>query len=507
MSLCAVPAPWFSTKGGENVEHFSVTPWEDSFELPNTVLPVEDELRKKGHPVVAWVLILVVTVSLLQFVRWEVRSESGGRRTDLIVMELQGKAFVGMPDSLRKTMTKDVERVFDNGPADRRFCYVVLEGELSGPAKAQKLLERLGDKGAQREIGLTPEQAVIKSILTRLYSDYARKRWGAPSLSAAERKLLQDELGWFGKLALHPAEDPDPKAREAVLWPAQRFAVVFLAEILGLGLLCLAGFVGLVLALIVFLTGTWRGGLRSGTPYGGIYAETFALWMAVFLALNIGVLFVPAGDSHLLVQGLAGFCSLLALVWPRLRGVSWRQVRLDLGWNWGRGPVLEPIMAVAGYAMTLPLLLVGAVVFFILVQLQNWLGGKGGDFLPLGQPVHPVVQILAEGNWWGAVQVVLLACLVAPVVEETMFRGVLYRHLREASASWGRALSILVSGLVTSFIFAVIHPQGLVAVPLLMALAFGFALIREWRGTVIPCMVAHGLHNGLVTVTLILALS
>jgi membrane protease YdiL (CAAX protease family) len=471
---------------------------EDNLELQNTVLPAETP--KKGHPVVAWALIilLVVVTCLLQFIRWEKRSESSGGRIDLVVTEIQGKYWVGMPDSLRKSSTLDLTKAVDTGPIDRRFCYVVLEGELSGPAKAQKLLARIN--------GLTPEQAVMKSILDRLYSDYARGRWQAPSLSAAERELLQHNLGWFGKLALHPAGGADREAREAVLRPAQRFTAVFLAEILGLGLLCLAGFIGLFLAVVFLFAGLWRGGLRSGTPYGGIYAETFALWMALFLAFNIGISkLVAAEDWLLLFQGVAFLGSLSALAWPLLRGVSWRQVRLDLGWFRGPRPALEPAMAVAGYAMTLPLLVLGMIAFFILLYLQSRLGGQT-DFLPIGQPVHPVVQYLAGESWWGPFQVILLACLVAPVVEETMFRGVLYRHLREASASFGRALSILVSGVVTSFIFAVIHPQGLVAVPLLMALAFGFSLIREWRGTVLPCMVAHGLHNGLVTVTLALAL-
>ena len=58
--------------------------------------------------------------------------------------------------------------------------------------------------------------------------------------------------------------------------------------------------------------------------------------------------------------------------------------------------------------------------------------------------------------------------------------------------------------LVSSFIFAVIHPQGLLAVPMLMALACGFVLAREWRATLVPCMVAHGVHNGL---TLLLAIA
>ena len=79
-----------------------------------------------------------------------------------------------------------------------------------------------------------------------------------------------------------------------------------------------------------------------------------------------------------------------------------------------------------------------------------------------------------------------------------MFRGVLYRHLREASCLLRYATSVLLSILVVSFLFAAIHPQGLVAIPPLMGLAVAFNLIREWRGTLVPGMVAHGVHNGLL---------
>jgi membrane protease YdiL (CAAX protease family) len=75
------------------------------------------------------------------------------------------------------------------------------------------------------------------------------------------------------------------------------------------------------------------------------------------------------------------------------------------------------------------------------------------------------------------------------------------------SCRLGFTLSVLTSGFVVSFIFAVIHPQGLIAVPALMALAFGFAIIREWRGALVPCMVAHGINNGILTLVLILAAS
>ncbi len=72
------------------------------------------------------------------------------------------------------------------------------------------------------------------------------------------------------------------------------------------------------------------------------------------------------------------------------------------------------------------------------------------------------------------IQIVFVASVVAPIMEETMFRGVLYRHMREATGRMGRWRSVILSALVVSFVFAEPHPQGLLAVPVLMALAFGF---------------------------------
>jgi membrane protease YdiL (CAAX protease family) len=79
--------------------------------------------------------------------------------------------------------------------------------------------------------------------------------------------------------------------------------------------------------------------------------------------------------------------------------------------------------------------------------------------------------------------------------------------LREATGRWRRGLSVLASAAVVSFIFAVVHPQGILAVPALMALAVGFSLAREWRGTLVPSMVGHGLNNFMVTVLLLLVAS
>jgi membrane protease YdiL (CAAX protease family) len=57
---------------------------------------------------------------------------------------------------------------------------------------------------------------------------------------------------------------------------------------------------------------------------------------------------------------------------------------------------------------------------------------------------------------------------------------------------------------VVSFLFAVIHPQGFLAVPPLMSLALAFTLMREWRGTLLPPMIAHGINNAVATLLLFL---
>jgi hypothetical protein len=159
--------------------------------------------------------------------------------------------------------------------------------------------------------------------------------------------------------------------------------------------------------------------------------------------------------------------------------------------------------------MALPLLAVGFFLMLLLLAIQHMLsqGSAGGDtFGPTSGAAHPIVLAIANADWWTRLQVILLAAVFAPVIEETMFRGILYRHLREATCRARPVWSVLFSATVVSFVFAVVHPQGMTAVPPLMALAFSFCLMREWRGSLIAPMVAHGIHNGLLMLLLMLAL-
>jgi len=245
-----------------------------------------------------------------------------------------------------------------------------------------------------------------------------------------------------------------------------------------------------------------RGGLGAASPFATIYAETFALWLVVFLGISWAASLIDVGQSRLLLSGVGMLSSLSVLGWPVLRGIPWRQVKEDIGWTAGRLKIAEPFFGLGTLVLSVPLLAVGLIASLILVGVRQLLGGAAlaGD-----APVHPIVQFLQNPSPWLVVQVFFAASVVAPIVEETMFRGVLYRQLRSATGRWGFAMSFLASAVVVSFIFAVIHPQGWVAAPALMGIALALTIAREWRVTLLPGMVHHGIHNAcLLTVTLVI---
>jgi membrane protease YdiL (CAAX protease family) len=469
--------------------------------------------RKKGHPVAAWIAIILL-VCLILWRPWESPIASAGReRFDAVLLRLQGRNAVGAAGLFgpkERSQFYGQLKSLDTGPVGQRLRFIVLAGELAGPDEA---LERLRDLQARIDTGEVkgdPADTALLPVPNRLYGDYAKQRLDAPSVPAAERERLRERLGWFGQLALAPRDGPDPEARAAVLAPAQHTALVLIGGVSTAAAVGLFGFTGLVLFLILLFAGRLREGLPGPARYGGVYAEAFALWMGLYVALSLLVSWLKVPGPPLLVAvAVSLLCLFLGLAWPLLRGVPWGRLRQDVGLTFGRNPALEPVLGLACYAMALPMVFVGALLMLGLLHLRKYLGG-GGLREPLDptkdMPYHPISGLVGDMNWQLLLQLLLLASVTAPLVEETMFRGLLYRHLREATGGGGRVLSIVFSAFIVSFLFAGIHPQGWPAIPVLMALALSFTFMREWRGTLIPSMVAHGLNNGLALLLFYFAL-
>ena len=237
-----------------------------------------------------------------------------------------------------------------------------------------------------------------------------------------------------------------------------------------------------------------------------VLGETFVLWIALFLMLQVlmGVLGAALGDAlgssgQLLLSLVAMFGSLAALVYPRMRGVSWSALRELIGLHAGRGIVRETLAGLHCYVTAVPLLAIGLVIFAILSAIVSAIQG------PSEAPSHPVVDLLGSAGPLEVLLLFTLASVAAPIVEEIAFRGLLYGHLRGTVAPHIRVVSALVAAIASSVVFAIIHPQGVLFVPALGGLAVGFCIFRELRGSLVAPMVAHGVSNA-VTLTLGLSL-
>jgi membrane protease YdiL (CAAX protease family) len=454
----------------------------------------------------------------------------GKQRMESVALDIQGRYLVGIKSFLPIYGPQLYEQVkqLENGSNDGRLRCVVLAGELGGPEKAQTQLGNLDQHVRNEGPLLSREEVRVRRILGRLYGDYADEKLTAPDVSPADREELREQLGWFGDLALAPEGGPERGLRQATMGKAQKTAAAILTLVMVYGVLGFLGFCGLLLLLTFAIQGSVKNRLFIKPGNGGIYAETFALYMLLFIGLSLGtsMLQTPSVNARLLLWAAASLLSLSALVWPVLRGIPWRVVRQEIGLTGGPVPALEPVVGVAGYAMSIPLLAIGLVFVLLLMHAKGMLPfdhrpstksapsaiptqPAPGDVpaekpnvsaepvTPPDLPVHPIVFMVTD-SWSNILLLLFLASVVAPIVEETMFRGVLHRHLRGGTRRLGNFLSIVISGTITSFIFAAIHPQGLIAVPVLMALAYGFTILREWRGSVVPGMVAHGLNNGIV---------
>jgi membrane protease YdiL (CAAX protease family) len=223
----------------------------------------------------------------------------------------------------------------------------------------------------------------------------------------------------------------------------------------------------------------WRSGrIRSHfTPPPGSdapYVEAFAVYLVLFVA--IGLAARGFGLASLSWNWLGWLILPVVILWIKRRSnASSDDWRTALGWHSGSGWLREFAVGIGGYIACLPFVAVGLAVSVGLIRLTG------------AAPSSPIIQYL-HGNILGLYGI---ACVFAPVLEETMFRGALFRCLR------GRWAWLASAGLV-SFIFAIIHPQGWVAVPALAAIAMVLAGLREWRGSLIAPMAAHAFNNFVV---------
>jgi membrane protease YdiL (CAAX protease family) len=95
-----------------------------------------------------------------------------------------------------------------------------------------------------------------------------------------------------------------------------------------------------------------------------------------------------------------------------------------------------------------------------------------------------------------------LAVLTAPLVEEVVYRGVLYSGIERA---WGKSAGVILVTLLFAGVHYVQYRESYAAVVAITSLSLVLTLLRAATGKLLPCVAIHLVYNGLNAVFLLLA--
>ncbi len=421
-------------------------------------------------------------------------------RVSLGVDELMGMEpwrIFGQPSQVELSLENAA-----TGPIELVRAAMVAAAVFEDQAAAQSLLDKAETGLQERMASLEPTEDQEVRDRREAWRDeiqgdieFAESIIGGMSsdgLDDAALTRFESRHGYFGKLARAVGQPENEQSRRALL---EDGGALFARVLVLFGIVIVALVTGFVLFVVMFVKRVNRTLQMRLNIQRAMSHRDRTLLLESFLVFLLGFLVVRELAGAIVQQGgpdLSRFLIwllLLAPLWPLLRGMKWRELHLALGWHANgagvKGVLKESGLGVVGYLAGLPIVLVGVLMMFVLIQLTRT------------SPTHPAVSEATNADFMTALKLYVLASLWAPIVEETVFRGSLYYNLR----GWMRPL---LSGFIVAFIFAIIHPQGIAVVPALMSLAIVFALMREWRGSMIGPMVAHGLHNAFVVTMAIL---
>jgi membrane protease YdiL (CAAX protease family) len=154
-----------------------------------------------------------------------------------------------------------------------------------------------------------------------------------------------------------------------------------------------------------------------------------------------------------------------------------RGLRLrDLGWRVPRS--LGPL----GW---LPWLAIGVAGAVLALFVAEWLGSFATQILP-NSPNTQCTAVRDEYGGYVAVAIPLV-CMIAPLAEETIFRGFIYGWLR-------RRVPVLPAVLVSAAVFSAAHLVLVLALPL-FGVGVILALLYEYSDSLLPGAIVHGLFN------------
>lgn len=182
------------------------------------------------------------------------------------------------------------------------------------------------------------------------------------------------------------------------------------------------------------------------------------------VVLYLGLMAAPVGLLWLMLRTLQGMPRGGWLQW------HWRTVGPNLGWALSAVLMVLPIVSLAGWLIE-----------------RIW-GNPGGS--------NPLLDlVLTSSNPWSLIFFAFTAIILAPLFEETLFRGVLLPVL-------GQRLGAPQAVLISAVVFAIAHLSLTELVPLFL-LGIGLGWIRWRSGSLSSSVWMHAIWNGITFLNLL----
>lgn len=152
-----------------------------------------------------------------------------------------------------------------------------------------------------------------------------------------------------------------------------------------------------------------------------------------------------------------------------------------------------------GLALTLGAVLLMIPVLLLLLATEALVTSlialvTGGYTNPQQQDIAPGGVLTFADFMWLFVTV----AVIAPIAEELMFRGLVYRYLRGKTG-------VTVSALLSAALFAALHVKPIL-LPILFVVGLVLALVAERFDSIYPAIALHALNNGAALVLLYIGL-
>ena len=190
------------------------------------------------------------------------------------------------------------------------------------------------------------------------------------------------------------------------------------------------------------------------------------------------VLFADKTFILIIVFGIVpAHALILLLAWAvatRLGKISWRKA---LGWSWKPTFRLRQSVAVA------------ILLFIVAMVVIYTFGGQETD-----------LERLLQSSRVAALAIAVIAATTAPLVEEVIYRGILYSALQRAM---GPVLAIIVVTLMFAGLHVVQYWPDIGAISAIAFLSLAITVVRARTGRLLPCFVIHLIFNGIQSLIII----